>query len=96
LYRQHASESLWKVCILVKQLFVKKGVFFHTIVQALSRQFKKIDCGSKQFVKHLTARIKNFVSHFTGNKSSKMYTNCRNFFNVFVTQMPATEMKKKV
>jgi hypothetical protein len=23
--------------------------------------FKKIDCGSKQFVKHLTARIKNFV-----------------------------------
>jgi hypothetical protein len=84
LYRQYSSKSLWKVWILVKQLFVKKGVFFHPIVQSIcfkkpveslnscKKKFrqkrlvfpyyctgiaqtilKKIDCGSKQFVKHL-------------------------------------------
>jgi hypothetical protein len=40
---------------------------------------KKIDCDSKHFVKHITARIKNFVWHLTGNKPAKMYTNCRQF-----------------
>jgi hypothetical protein len=37
--RQYASESLWKVYIPVKQMFSKKGVFFHHIVQAIC--FKK-------------------------------------------------------
>jgi hypothetical protein len=41
LYRRYASGTLWKVKILVKQLFVKKDVFFFPIVQALSRQFLK-------------------------------------------------------
>jgi hypothetical protein len=41
LYRQYASNSLREVGILVKQLFGNKGVFFPTIVQALSRQFFK-------------------------------------------------------
>jgi hypothetical protein len=50
--------------------------------------FLKIDCGSKQFVKHLTW-------HFTGIRSAKMYTNCIHFFIVFVTKMPATKMLKK-
>jgi hypothetical protein len=48
LYSQYVSKNLVESLILVKQLFGKKGLFFHTIVQALSRQFlKKIDCGSK-------------------------------------------------
>jgi hypothetical protein len=41
LYRQYASISLWKVWIIVKQLFGKKNLFFHSILQALSRQFLK-------------------------------------------------------
>jgi hypothetical protein len=87
LYRQYASKAWWKVLILVKQLFDKKGLF----VQALSRQFKKkIDNGSKQFVKNLTAELN--YKHFTSNKSGKMYTNCRHFLIVFFTQMPATNI----
>jgi hypothetical protein len=39
LYRQYASNSLWKVWILLKQFFVKEDVFFHSIVQAIC--FKK-------------------------------------------------------
>jgi hypothetical protein len=39
LYRQYASKSLWKVWILVKQLFDKIGLFLNTIVQAIC--FKK-------------------------------------------------------
>jgi hypothetical protein len=38
-YRQFPLKSLWKVWILVKQLFGKKGVFLHPIEQAIC--FKK-------------------------------------------------------
>jgi hypothetical protein len=67
--------------MLVKQLFGKKALFFHPDIEQTI--FKKIDCGSKQFVKHLTARIKKFVWHFTSNKSAKIYTNCRHFIYCF-------------
>jgi hypothetical protein len=54
-------------------LFVKKRLIFPYYCTGIEQTiFKKIDYGSKQFVKHLTARIKNFVWHFTGNKSAKM------------------------
>jgi hypothetical protein len=40
LYRQYASKSLWKVLILVKQLFGKTGVFLHPIIQASKSLWK--------------------------------------------------------
>jgi hypothetical protein len=39
----------------------KKLIFPYYCTGIEQTIFKKIDCGSKQFVKHLTARIKKFV-----------------------------------
>jgi hypothetical protein len=64
---------LQKACgkfeFLSNNFSAKKELFFHTGIEQTI--FKKIDYGSKQFVKHLTAR--------------KMNSNCRHFFTVFVT-----------
>jgi lipopolysaccharide biosynthesis regulator YciM len=43
-----------------------------------SNMFQKV-FGSKQFVKHLTVRIKNFVWHFTGNKCIQIADTCSLF-----------------
>jgi ribosomal protein S15P/S13E len=77
-FRKPDVESLNLCQTIVRQ---KRRIFpYYCTDNLLQKAF-----GSKQFVKYLTARIKNFVGHFTANKSAKTYTNCRHFFTVFVT-----------
>jgi hypothetical protein len=81
--RQYASKSLWKVWILVKQLFGKIGLFFYTVVQTLSRQF---------LIK-LIAVAKFW--RFTDNKPAIMYTNCRKFFTAWFHKYLLPKFSKK-
>jgi hypothetical protein len=59
LYRQYFNIILQKACgkfeFLSNNFSAKRLIFPYYYRQII---FKKIDCGSKQFVKHLTAKIK--------------------------------------
>jgi hypothetical protein len=69
LYRQYASKSLWKVWILVKQLFGKKGVFLHTIVQAICFKKPVEGLNSCQTIDRQNRRISPY--YCTGNMLQK-------------------------
>jgi hypothetical protein len=73
------QEASGKFVFLSNNCSAKKAYFSILLHMHLADNFKKIDCCSNQFVKYLTARIKNFGWHFKSNKFAKMQT----FFNCF-------------
>jgi hemolysin-activating ACP:hemolysin acyltransferase len=54
------GNMIQKACGKLEFMSKNCCLFYHIIVQALSRQFLK-KFKKKQFLKHLTIRIKNFV-----------------------------------
>jgi hypothetical protein len=89
------QKACGKFVFLLNNCLSKKAYFFILWYRHWADNLKKIDCGSKQFVKHLTARIKNFVLHFTGNKSSKMYIQTAEIFMFLLHKCLQPKWKKK-
>jgi hypothetical protein len=69
LYKQYASKSLWKVSILVKQIFGKKDVLLQPILQAICFKKPVESLNTCQTIVRQKRRIFSFYN--TGNMLQK-------------------------
>jgi hypothetical protein len=80
LYRKYASKCLWKVWILVKQLFGAKGVTLHAIVQAICLKMPVKSLISCQTILH------GIVQVIFSQYSKKLLVAANNLSNILLPE----------